>query len=197
MLARFLAPRLARLNIHYGWVVVAVTFATMLITAGAMGLPGVLILSLHKDFGWDIGEISTALALRLALFGLMGPFSAALMERYGVRNVVLAAVALIVTGTLIGPGDDQSLAAGGDVGRSRRGRHRPNRSRAGSCRVEPLVHRPPRSRTRLADREQRHRPARVSATGGLAGDACRLALRTRSFDCRSRLRRSLGRAVHA
>ncbi len=40
MLARFLAPRLARLNIHYGWVIVAVTFLTMLSTAGAMGLPG-------------------------------------------------------------------------------------------------------------------------------------------------------------
>jgi len=100
MLARILAPRLARLNVHYGWVVVAVTFATMLITAGAMGLPGVLILSLHKDFGWDIGDISTALALRLALFGLMGPFSAALMERYGVRNIILTAIALLVTGLL-------------------------------------------------------------------------------------------------
>ncbi len=40
MLASFLAPRLARLNIHYGWVIVAVTFLTMLSTAGAMGQPG-------------------------------------------------------------------------------------------------------------------------------------------------------------
>src|SRR5215510_12728858 len=100
MLATLLAPRLARLNIHYGWVIVAVTFLTTLTTAGAMGLPGALILSLHKDFGWDVGEISSALALRLALFGLLGPFSATLMERYGVRNVVLAAVSLIIIGLL-------------------------------------------------------------------------------------------------
>src|SRR5262249_20057554 len=100
MLASFLAPRLARVHIHYGWVIVAVTFLTMLTTAGAMGLPGALILSLHKDFGWDVGEISSALALRLALFGLLGPFSATLMERYGVRNIVLLAVSLIITGLL-------------------------------------------------------------------------------------------------
>ncbi len=100
MLANVLAPRLARLNIFYGWVVVAVTFVTMLTTAGAMGLPGALIGALHGDFGWDVGEISSALALRLALFGLIGPFAAALIERYGVRNIVLTAVLLIVVGLL-------------------------------------------------------------------------------------------------
>jgi sugar phosphate permease len=100
MLANVLAPRLARLNIFYGWVVVAVTFVTMLTTAGAMGLPGALIGALHSDFGWDVGEISSALALRLALFGLMGPFAAALIERYGVRNIVLTAVLLLVVGLL-------------------------------------------------------------------------------------------------
>src|SRR5579864_7491117 len=34
-----LATALARRNIHYGWVVVSVTFLTMLVTAGAMGSP--------------------------------------------------------------------------------------------------------------------------------------------------------------
>jgi sugar phosphate permease len=100
MLANVLAPRLARLNIFYGWIVVAVAFVTMLTTAGAMGLPGALIGALHSDFGWDVGEISSALALRLALFGLMGPFAAALIERYGVRNIVLTAVSLLVVGLL-------------------------------------------------------------------------------------------------
>jgi sugar phosphate permease len=100
MFAQAISARLERWGIHYGWVVVAVTFVTLLTTAGAMGLPGALILSLDKEFGWDTGEISSALALRLALFGLMGPFSAALIERYGVRNIVLAAVSLITAGLL-------------------------------------------------------------------------------------------------
>ncbi|HXP31302.1 MAG TPA: MFS transporter [Stellaceae bacterium] len=98
MLANVLAKRLARSNIHYGWVVAGVAFVTMLTTSGAVGLPGALILPLSKEFGWDVGGISSALAVRLVLFGLMGPFSAALIERYGVRNVVLTAVALIAAG---------------------------------------------------------------------------------------------------
>jgi sugar phosphate permease len=59
-----------------------------------------LILPLNQEFRWDVGAISSALALRLALFGLMGPFSAALIERYGVRNIVLTAVILIVAGLI-------------------------------------------------------------------------------------------------
>jgi hypothetical protein len=74
MFATAISARLDRAGVHYGWVIVAVTFVTLLTTAGAMGLPGALILSLNKEFGWDTGEISSALALRLALFGLMGPF---------------------------------------------------------------------------------------------------------------------------
>jgi sugar phosphate permease len=101
MFATAIAARLDRAGVHYGWVIVAVTFVTLLTTAGAMGLPGALILSLNKEFGWDTGEISSALALRLALFGLMGPFSAALIERFGVRYIVLTAV-LLITGGLLG-----------------------------------------------------------------------------------------------
>jgi hypothetical protein len=38
-----------------------------------MGMPVVLLLPLKTEFGWDLGAISGALALRLALFGLVGP----------------------------------------------------------------------------------------------------------------------------
>jgi MFS family permease len=94
------AAALARRNIHYGWVVVAVTFLTMLVTAAAMGSPGVLIVPLEREFGWDNAQISTALALRLMLFGLFGPFAAAFMNRFGVRNVIICALVLIASGFL-------------------------------------------------------------------------------------------------
>ena len=48
-----LAASLARRNIHYGWVVVATTFLTMLVTAAAMGTPGALIVPLEHEFGWQ------------------------------------------------------------------------------------------------------------------------------------------------
>jgi MFS family permease len=95
-----LVAALARRNIHYGWVVVAVTFLTMLVTAAAMGTPGVLIVPLEREFGWDNAQISSALALRIMLYGLFGPFAAAFMNRFGVRRVVLCALSLIVAGLL-------------------------------------------------------------------------------------------------
>ena len=98
MVSTVLASSLARRNIHYGWVVVAATFLTMLVTAGAMGAPGVLIKPLQDEFGWQTSEISTALAIRLLLFGLMGPFAAAFMNRFGVRNVIVFALGLIAVG---------------------------------------------------------------------------------------------------
>ncbi len=64
-------------------------------------MPGALILPLTREFGWSTAEISSALAVRLVLYGLMAPFAAALIERYGVRRVVLAAIGLIVSGLLL------------------------------------------------------------------------------------------------
>ncbi len=92
MISDRLALAFARRNIHYGWVMVAATFLTALLSAGAMGAPGVFILPLQKEFGWSTAEISGALSLRLALYGLMGPFAAALMNRFGLR--MIAAIAL-------------------------------------------------------------------------------------------------------
>ena len=87
MLSTRLAAALQRRDIHYGWVVVAVTFLAMLVTAGAMGAGGVLIVPLQKEFGWDTAEISSAIALRILLYGLLGPFAAAFLNRFGLRPV--------------------------------------------------------------------------------------------------------------
>ena len=98
MISNWLASALARRNIHYGWVMVAVTFLAALISAGTVGAPGVFIVPLQKEFGWSTAEISSALSIRFILFGLMAPFAAALMNRYGLRNVTLAAQLIVVSG---------------------------------------------------------------------------------------------------
>jgi len=95
-LARWMAAR----GVHYGWAVAGVTFLTMLATAGAMGSAGVLIRPLQDEFGWTNAEISSALAIRLVLFGLLGPFAAAFMNRWGIRRVVVSALLLIIAGIL-------------------------------------------------------------------------------------------------
>ena len=97
MISKWLSSALARRNIHYGWVMVGVTFLTALITAGAVGAPGVFIVPLQREFGWSTAEISSALSIRFVLFGLMAPFAAALMNRYGLRNVTLSALLIVAS----------------------------------------------------------------------------------------------------
>jgi sugar phosphate permease len=100
MISNWLAAVLGRRKIHYGWVMVGVTFLTALIAAGTVGAPGVFIVPLQQEFGWSTAEISSALSIRFILFGLMAPFAAALMNRYGLRNVTLAAQLIVVSGLL-------------------------------------------------------------------------------------------------
>src|SRR5438552_13637710 len=100
MISNWLAAILARRNIHYGWVMVGVTFLTTMISDGTVGAPGVFIVPLQKEFGWTTADISSALSIRFILFGLMAPFAAALMNRYGLRNVTLSALLVVVSGLL-------------------------------------------------------------------------------------------------
>src|SRR5215831_8501344 len=97
MISSWLAAALSRRNIHYGWVMVGVTFLAALISAGTVGAPGVFIVPLQKEFGWSTAEISSALSIRFILFGLMAPFAAALLNRYGLRNVTLVAQLIVVS----------------------------------------------------------------------------------------------------
>ena len=100
MISAWVSARLAARGIHYGWVMVAVTFFTALVSSASVGAPGVFILPLEKEFGWSTTHISSALSIRLLLFGLMAPFAAALMVRFGLRNVVMSALTIITIGLL-------------------------------------------------------------------------------------------------
>ncbi len=84
------------LRVHYAWVIAAATFVVLLMTAGIRATPGVLIVPLEQEFGWNRAIISLAVAINIALFGLIGPFAASVMDRFGVRRIVLAAIALLV-----------------------------------------------------------------------------------------------------
>jgi MFS family permease len=83
---------------NYAWLIVVVTFVTLITTAGFRATPGVLIVPLQDEFGWSRSTISLAISLGLLMFGLAAPFSAALMERFGVRRVMLVALVLIASG---------------------------------------------------------------------------------------------------
>ena len=93
--------RLAAGRLHYGWIVAGVTFLTLLGAAGFRSTPGVLIVPLEKEFGWSAATISFAVSINLILFGLVGPFAAALMDRFGVRAVMIGALLMIASGSAL------------------------------------------------------------------------------------------------
>jgi sugar phosphate permease len=95
MFAQALSIALNRRGIHYGWVVAAVTFIAMLTTSAALGLPGAMLQPLSKEFGWSTDQLSSVFAVRFALFGLLGPFAAVFITRFGLRRVMVAASTFI------------------------------------------------------------------------------------------------------
>jgi MFS family permease len=89
-LARILGRR-----IHYAWIVAGAIFVALLTAAGVRSMPGVLLVPLERDLGWDRATISFAIAVGISLYGLMGPFAAAAMQRFGIRRTVLTALILL------------------------------------------------------------------------------------------------------
>jgi MFS family permease len=86
-------------RIHPAWWVAAVTFLALVGAAAFRAVPGVLIDPLRAEFGWSVTTISAAVAVNMALYGLTAPFAAALMERFGIRRVVVAALLLTAAGS--------------------------------------------------------------------------------------------------
>jgi sugar phosphate permease len=93
--------------VHYAWVICAVTFAVVLVTAGVRSTPGVLIVPLENEFRWSRATISFAVGVNLLCYGLIGPFAAAAMDRFGVRRTMLWALAGTALGVALTPLIDQ------------------------------------------------------------------------------------------
>jgi sugar phosphate permease len=75
-------------KVHYAWVVAAVTFFILLVGAGVRATPSILLVPLETEFGWSAATISAAIAVNIFLFGMIGPFAVAVMERFGLRRTV-------------------------------------------------------------------------------------------------------------
>jgi len=97
------ARSIPKARVHYAWVVAGVTFLTLLTAAGVGSARGILILPLEHEYGWSRTTISAAISLAIILYGLLGPFAAALVERFGIRGVMVAALALMAAGSGLTP----------------------------------------------------------------------------------------------
>src|SRR2546428_61030 len=85
---------------HYAWVVVVVTFLSLLAAQAVRAAPGVILTSLEGEFGWSRATISFAVALSILMFGLGGPVGGSLIDRFGPRRVMLVGNLFIVGGLL-------------------------------------------------------------------------------------------------
>ncbi len=88
---------------HYGWVIVWLAFVVILVIAGVRAAPGVLIVPLEDEFHWSRATISLAVGINLLLYGAIGPFAAAIMDRFGVRRIMCVAVAAIALAVAVSP----------------------------------------------------------------------------------------------
>jgi sugar phosphate permease len=87
-------------KLHYAWIVLGITFVVLLTSAAIRATPGVLIVPFETEFGWSRATISMAISINLLLYGLMGPFAAGLINRYGPRRVMAISSLMIGLGTL-------------------------------------------------------------------------------------------------
>jgi len=85
---------------HYAWTILGVTFVCLLISAATRATPSILIVPLETEFGWSRTTISMAISVNILLYGLIGPFAAGFINRYGQRRVMAASAILLGLGTL-------------------------------------------------------------------------------------------------
>jgi len=85
---------------NYAWVVVAMTFVALLVAAGLRAAPGVMMQPLELAFGWNRALISLTAAIGIFLYGLVGPFAAALMQTIGIRRTMMGGLTLMALSTL-------------------------------------------------------------------------------------------------
>src|ERR1700750_1684956 len=85
-------------KIHYGWMGVGISSGVVPTSAGSRPTPGTLMVPLEEEFHGSRPTIALAVSINLILYGCIGPFAAAVMERFGIRRSVLCALTLVGVG---------------------------------------------------------------------------------------------------
>src|SRR5271165_2597509 len=90
-------------RLHYAWIIVAVTFVATIVIAGVRATPTVLIVPFDQEFHWSRAVISLAIGINLLLYGAVGPFAAAVMDRFGARRTICFALVVTAVGVALTP----------------------------------------------------------------------------------------------
>lgn len=84
--------------LFYGWIVIAITFGVVLVTSGVRASPAVYVVPFEQEFGWSRAAIASAVSINLLLYGLAGPISGWLVDRYGPRAVMVGSLSSLALG---------------------------------------------------------------------------------------------------
>ncbi len=90
-------PTDPRVNIPQGrgWVILAVTFITMILMYGVWYGYSVVLLTLLHQFGWSRSLVSGAFSTFVMVHGLLGPVIGWLLRRFGPRRLIMAGAVLM------------------------------------------------------------------------------------------------------
>lgn len=85
-------------KVHYSWIILAVTFFSIIVAGIIRSSSGVFIDPFEIEFGWSRPVISFAFAVSLFLYGFSGPFMAAFVEVFGLKRMMLYSMLTLSTG---------------------------------------------------------------------------------------------------
>lgn len=83
------------------WLIALVAGLTITGAAAFAAMPGLLTDPLHSEYEWSRASIGLAASVNMVVYGLIAPFAAALMDRFGIRRIALAALAVVVAGAFL------------------------------------------------------------------------------------------------
>ncbi|HMG53052.1 MAG TPA: MFS transporter [Kofleriaceae bacterium] len=88
-------------RLHYAWIMAGTTFVVLLVGAAIRATPSVLMVPLEHELGATRATIALASSINLLLYGLMGPFCAAIAERLGMKRMIALAMAMLAGAILL------------------------------------------------------------------------------------------------
>jgi MFS family permease len=88
-------------RVHYSWIILTITFFSIIVAGIIRSSSGVFILPFEAEFGWDRSVISLAFAISLFLYGISGPFMAALIENIGLKKMMVSAMLTLMAGVVL------------------------------------------------------------------------------------------------
>ncbi len=83
----------------YGWYIVGITAATMILAYGVRHSFAVFFPPILTEFGWNRGDTAFMFSLNLFVYGLTGPFSGSLADRWQPRKLAVIGLTILSLAT--------------------------------------------------------------------------------------------------